>query len=221
MRALLAALVVAGTVLAGCASPFQAHVDPSVLRSQLPWSEERKDAESEGWLGATTVETAYTYDANGNSAPFSGLLQVFSAKGVSHDRDALLDVARRVVQDAMKAQSIQADPDGRHDGTRTLQNGLETSWFTQEGTATATGPLFSQSVHVRILGEAAYDGLSGTSVVLVGLAQVTATTTCPTILQCQTATDLRTWDSLAGDPEGSPAWGRNDKGLVDHLVTHG
>lgn len=221
MRASVGCLAVALVLLAGCTSPFQAHVDPSVLRSELAWSEERRDPESDGWLGATTVETLYTFDPPGNGPPFPGLLQVFSAKGVTHDRDELLRVARDAVTAAMEAQAIQPAADGRHEGRRALQSGLETHWFSLEGTATETGALFSQSVRVRILGEAAFDGLSGTSVIVVGLAQVASTPSCPTILQCPPDHDLRTWDSLAGDPEGSPAWGRNDKGLVDHLVTHG
>jgi hypothetical protein len=215
------ALAAAIVLLAGCASPFQAHVDPSVLRSELPWSEERKAPESDGWLGATTVETLYTFDPASNGPPFPGLLQVFSAKGVTHDREELLRVARDAVEAAMEAQNLQPIADGRHEGRRALQSGLETSWFTMEATATESGALFSQSVRVRILGEAAFDGLSSTSVVLVGLAQVAATPSCPTILQCPPDNDLRTWGSLAGDPEGSPAWDRNDRGLVDHLVTHG
>lgn len=219
--ALLAVLLAATMLLPGCFTPFRAHVDPAVLTAELAWTESQ-GASTGGGTGPRYVENEYTFKA-GNGPPYPAVLQVFSVRDVGRrSTEDLRALTRQLVEESTAAKGIRLDPEAVREGTRTLQNGLQTLWFSHDGTVSSTGPLFQQqNVRVYIVGEVGYDGRSSTSVVAVGIAQVESTQCAPLVPACQTNRDLRSWNSMAGDPAGSLRDARSQHGLIHNLVTHG
>lgn len=207
-------------LMPGCAGAFRVVVDPTVLgQTDLAWVETRHPGEVKPF-GVSSTETDYVHQAQ-DPPPFSGVLQVFSLKGDKRDPDTLLDWARQAVANATQANQIEVDDAKTFSGTRTLKSGLNTQYFVLEGRVTASGFPFARDAKLRILGEAGHDGRSATSFVVVGLAQVGVQTQCPILGPCQSTTDMRTWNELAGDPNGLVGGARSATGLVYHLVSHG
>jgi hypothetical protein len=215
---LLAALL--PPLLSGCLDPYRVRVgDDALSRNGLAWTRSDRDPASSGTFGTTTVETDYDF-APSSTPPYPGHLQLFGLReGARRPTDEILALTRAAVENATAANHIQTDGTTQS-GTRTLRDGVVTSWFTLEGTVGSGGGLFPQSTKVRILGETGYDGLSSTQVIAVGLAQVESTVCPPLIGACQTRTDLRTWTALVGDTEGSVGGAVDANGLVDNLVSH-
>ncbi len=213
MRPWLAVVLAAALLLPGCVAPFKVTVDAGALaRTDIPWARSDRGAGS-------LLETTYTADPS-SQPPYPGTLQLFALRdGARRSNEELLALTRSSVENATEANGIAVQGAGTQ-GTRTLRNGLATQWFALEGTVSSSSALFQEQTRVRILGEAGFDGRSGTHVIAVAIAQVESIT-CPLIGPCSTRTDLRTWNALAGDPEGTIGFAVSENGLIDNLVSHG
>jgi hypothetical protein len=224
MRSRAVAITLAAALallLPGCLTPFQVRVPDDVLASAPGWLV-TAGAVSGGALGPKTREMRYAFDRNnGDPAPFSGSLQVFSIRSLGRlDSARLLSLTRDLVTRGAADKSITLD-DGGPTGTRTLASGVQTQWFVREGKTTQSGDLFDQGVRVRILGEVGHDGRSGTSFLVIAMGQVSRTNQCPVIGPCSQPeeTNLQTWIQMVGDPRGSVQGATSNTGFVHRLVS--
>lgn len=216
----VACLAMAALLLPGCLEPFRARVDPDVLASAPGWVVTPGAVEG-GFLGPKSVETRYAFDRDPDDpAPFAGSLQVFSIRSLGRlSPKELLELAHELVEHGAADKNITLS-EGGPAGQRTLDSGVETSWFVHEGRTTQSGDLFEQGVRVRILGEVGHDGRSDTSILIIGMAQVSRTNVCPILVNCQPEeTNLQTWIQIVGDPEGHIQGATSSTGFVDSLVT--
>lgn len=218
---ILAAAALVLPLLAGCLDPYRAHVDEATLKdAKLSWTREDQPQSdgSGGLFGVKTAETTYTHSSSG--PPFAARLQVFSLRTAARpSTEQLLQFTRTAVDNGTAAQGIRIDRTLSATGTRTLASGLQTQFFTEEGTS-QSGGLFPTNTKIRIIGEVGYDGRSSTSIVAVGLAQVESSRTCPLNI-CNPTSDLTSWNELVGDPSGSVGGAQSQTGLLHNLVSHG
>ncbi len=212
-RILLVLLTASLAVSAGCLEPFRAHIDPEVV----PPTWERSDSPVHGSVfRGKGVETLYEFDS-GEGAPFPAMLLLFSLREISRSGvDDLLRFTRDVVENAAEENGIQLDPGENDSGERQLKNGANTRWFTRAGTGEASD-LFASGEEVRIIGEARYDGRSRTSVVVVGMAQVSGEGRLP----FQTISDETTWVRIVSDPHGTINEATSAQGFIYNTVSHG
>ena len=213
VRPLLAVVLVAARLLPGCVAPYKVTVDAGALaRTGIPWT--RADHGT-----GPLLETTYTADPS-SQPPYPGTLQLFALRdGARRSNEELLALTRSSVENATAENGIAIQGAGTQ-GTRTLRNGLATQWFALEGTVSSSSALFQEQTRVRILGEAGFDGRSGTHVIAVAIAQVESIT-CVLPGACQTRTDLRNWTAIVGDTKGSIDDAVSQNGLIDNLVSHG
>ncbi len=223
--AVTVAVTAATVVLAGCAEPFRMHVDGGALQWMaehgVAWTVKNGAVETHGWYGPNKVDTQYTHTSS--NPPFPGQLVVISLRqGGGYHADELVaiahDLLRAAAQDNMTIDGAQTAS-----GERTLASGLETHWIVEQGTVTRNTPrgLFKQDSTVRLVAEVGYDGLSSTAVIAIGQAEVGSKLQCPLIGPCTPQSDLRTWNSLVGDPAGAIDHVKDPHGLLYNLVTHG
>ncbi|MHB8632400.1 MAG: hypothetical protein ACYDBQ_00335 [Thermoplasmatota archaeon] len=211
LKAAAAALLV---LAAGCLDPYRVHVDPAVLSRSLAW-QERLGAET----GAGEKAFLATYDVPAGAPAPAAHLEVYSLRGAAPD--ALADLLNRSREQlSAYASRVQLTVDHSQDlsGSRTWASGVSTLWVTEAGQATSNG-LFTANYQVRLVAEVAVDGLSQTSVIALGVAQVESSRSCPVLVNCQPSSDDRSWVSMVGDPEGILGAVTQD-GLLYNLVTH-
>lgn len=221
----LALCVVSSTALAGCFDPHRVTVPQATLdASGLEWNVTLRPQQG-GSFGAKSVETLYSFDPEGDDPPFGGVLQVFSLRGSERkSTEELLRFTREAVSEAVKREGIDIDPSKDEEGTRTLRSGVDSRWFSREGTIEeARGFFFDEDdITVRIHGEVGYDGRSSTSFVAIGFAQVAReTSVLPGFNNQQTS--QRTWFELVADPKGSvggASFTSEDRGFIYNLRTH-
>ncbi|HEX2065994.1 MAG TPA: hypothetical protein VHI93_04195 [Candidatus Thermoplasmatota archaeon] len=219
--ALLAVAALLAPALAGCLDPYRAHVDEAVLaRTALQWTRSDQPERDGGLFGAKTAETTYTHRGSGPSFP--AVLVVFSLRAAGRpSTQELLRLTHLAVDNETASQGIRIDQAHSSSGRRALASGVQTEFFTEEGTSTATSALFAVNTKVRILGEVGYDGRSSTSIVAVGIAQVESSRTCPLGISCGTTRNEASWIEMVGDPAGSVGGATSQTGLLHNLVTHG
>ncbi len=216
MKRVWLVLVLAGcAALAGCLEPFRAHVAPDVVPSE--WNRSDEPIEGRVLDGRKFTETVYTYEREDRGPPFPGVVQIFSLREVSRSGvDDLLRFTRDAVEQAAEAKGINLDPVENDSGERQIKNSAKTLWFTRAGTV-ETSDLFASGEDVRIVGEAWYDGRSRTSVVAVGMAQVSGQGPIP----FQTVRDEATWTRIVGDPAGTISGATSSQGFIYNTVSHG
>lgn len=209
----------------GCLDPYRPQVAADVLeRTSLAWVADERAQLSAGLGGAKTIETDYVHEGQGSGSlqGYPAILQTLGVRGLaSVSNDVLLRIAQQAVDNATSDKHIRIDRAQDQTGSRRLASGLETQFFVQEGTVTSSGVLFSTDAKVRIVGEVGHDGVSSTSFVLIGIAQIDSITQCPLPLGCTSGReDLRSWAEMVGDPSGSVKGAVSDTGLIHNLVTH-
>jgi hypothetical protein len=212
----------AAVPLAGCLEPYRVHVRTSVLEGSIhDWTLDKKGLHSDGWLGPKSRETLYSFSpASAQQPPYPAVLQVFSLRELDRrSTNALLGWTEDVVDQAVQRYNIVIDHRLDDEGRRSLDNGVETSWFIHQGRVASEGEVFPEDVTVRIVGEVGHDGRSDTSFVAVGLAQIDRSLQCPIIGPCQNQVDLSTWIEVVGDPDGTIGGATSQNGFLFHLVT--
>ncbi|MES2154974.1 MAG: hypothetical protein V4510_07550 [bacterium] len=219
-RAVLCVAAVAALSLSGCLEPFRAQVEPSALRPG--WTVKEGPEETHGAFGPNKVDVEYKFETSGGP-PYPGHLLVVSLRQAGGFTSEELDAAAQDFLDAA-AKGLTLARDKSLEGERFLRNGLHTHWFVREGTVVSStaNPIFKQDATVRLIAEVGYDGLSGTAVAAVGEAQIGSGVQCALIGPCSSPqSDLTTWNRMVGDRAGSIGKATDDKGMIDHLVTHG
>ncbi len=231
MRRWLAGLLVAALLsIPGCLDPYRVHVSAAALEaSSLEWEVTQFDQEG-SMLGAKVKETRFVYQGEDErAAPFPGVLQVFSLRGGdSQDRDALMERAREVIDEALEKEQIVVDAGKDTAGTRTLRSGMVTEWFMHEGTIQSGGGSFfnpKSRITVRVLAEVGVDGKSNTGMIAVAFVKIAQQedNLVPGV-PSEPTVDQQTWIDVVADPKGSingATFSNKDRGLMFNLVTHG
>lgn len=215
VAALVAALALS-VPLAGCVSVVAAGV-PTAIASSEGWRENTTARQSESaWMGAARVE-ARVWEDRAGGAGHPGKLWVYTLRApVSPSEDELVPRLRERIESQARAQGIELGrPVG--EGERTLLNGLRSSWFAYNGTASSSSGLFSRDAEVRILGEVFACRPARTTVLAVGFAQVTDVRTVGGLVR-ETDRDGTTWHEVAADPSGTIESQRGSSGLAWNLV---
>jgi hypothetical protein len=217
----LAVAALLAPALAGCLDPYRAHVDEAVLaHATLSWARSDHPQKDGGLFGVKTERVDYVH--SGSGPPFPAVLVVFSLRAVSRPpTEELLRIVHLAVDNETHNKGIRIDQRQSSSGHRALAGGIQTEFFTEEGTSTAGNDLFAVNTKVRIVGEVGYDGRSSTNIVAVGIAQVESSRSCPLGINCGTTHDEVSWIELVGDAQGSVGGATSQFGLIDHLVTHG
>lgn len=217
LRTLLAAaLAVLAPALAGCAEPYQVHVDPATLaKSSVHWREAVGALQDSGLLGSKSQRT--DYDVPSDATPPPAHLELYGLRSARDPGAAeLLNRSRAELSAYAQRVGIAITPGGDRAGNRATAQGLATTWLTQEGTAT-TGDLFTRNYKVRLVAEVAYDAGSHTALIALGVAQVESSRCL--LGSCRPSPDATSWTSMVGDPDG--VIGATDpNGLLHHVVTH-
>lgn len=222
----LAVLAIASS---GCLDAFRVSVPHAALdASPLEWEVTTFPQEG-GKFGLRIKETRYVHrTGDDSSAPFPGVIQVFSLRGGnSMERAALMERAEGVLADAIDQEGITLDASKEAEGQRELRNGVRTSWTFQEGTIeSGSGDFFNPQtrITVRILAEVGADGRSSTGFIAVAFVKVAELRQNPLGVGSTTVQDDATWLDVVADPEGSirgASYASGDRGLLYNLRTHG
>ena len=170
------------------------------------WSENLDERESSsGLLGlekwcSLTYRIGGAYPANLTVATFKPLIMM--------DEDDLIEKAQETIQSASQ-HGIVVDNNTKNSGWRILNNGHKTSYITYDGNDTSRTPFEK----IRVVAEVWNCGNSGTSVICIGVAQVTDY--AHNLLDVNTSS----WKKIVSDKGGLLGFVGND-GLIYNVICH-
>lgn len=168
------------------------------------WSEDIVERESGSQLWGLEKSISYTYRNIGNIFP--AYVTVTSMKTLFMvNEETLRDQTLNTIR---KAEGIVIDEDSKITGERLLYNGHKTMYFIYDGNDTSKEPYQK----IKIIGETWNCGTSGTSIICIGLAQVTNN---PEI-------NTTHWAKIIGDEEGTFGLGdfKRTDGLIFNVKCH-
>lgn len=209
-------LAVALVVLPGCLTVTPAHVPDSVLRQHAGWETDPDHSQSEPTGGRFSVsrQQALAYQDEGESGDgYAASLSVITLRTVvTVDEESLLDQVQALVKDAAESRGIRVDGEATK-GERDLANGASSRFFVYNGTVTQESGLFTRDAKTKILGEVFRCRAERTSVVVVGLAQVTDSRSIGGV-PFPSNQDPATWHEIVRDPTGTIEGVRGRGGLA-------
>ncbi|MHB8605599.1 MAG: hypothetical protein ACYDCK_10135 [Thermoplasmatota archaeon] len=207
----------------GCLTLVAAHVPNRLLEGAGGNGWERDDAHSQteptgGSFSLERTQTLRYQDAASGGAGYPGVLYVVTLRAVfTPSPSAVTAKLRDAVSEFASSNNIHLDDSG-YSGARHVATGAASSFFVYNGSVSSSGSLFTtQNAKVKILGEVFPCEATRTSVVAVGLAQITDVRSIGGV-PVGTNTDLTTWSEIAGDPDGSIENLRDVNGLVYNVV---
>lgn len=181
-----------------------AYVPDSFLNDD--WSENLDERESvSGLLGlekwcSLTYRIDGVYPANLTVATFKPLIMM--------NEDDLTAKAEETIQDASQ-QGLVIDNSTKTSGWRILNNGHKTSYIVYDGNDTSVMPYEK----IRVVAEVWNCGNSGTSVICIGVAQVTD------YANNVTGFNTSSWEKIVSDKGGLLGFVGSD-GLIYNTVCH-
>ncbi len=213
-------LAVAALVLAGCVSITVARVPARLLDGASGWFEDpaRSDAspESSGFGTAKSQRIAYRDEAK-DGRGYAGALTVITLRTlISPSDESLREDLRDQVEDVAGRNGIRLDQQVAT-GSRALANRATSLHFLFNGTVTRSDGLFGEDAKVKVLGEVFTCRREKSSVVAVGIAQVTRTRSIGGV-PIPSDRDATTWTEIVADPSGTIEGQRGGDGLVFNVV---
>jgi len=170
------------------------------------WSENLNERESssglfglEKWC-SLTYRIGGAYPANFTVATFKPLIMM--------DENDLIAKAQETIQDASQ-QGIVVDNNTETSGWRILNNGHKTSYITYDGNDTSKTPY----EEVMVIAEIWNCGNSGTSIICIGVAQITD------YAHNVTSVNTSSWEKIVSDRGGVLGFVGAD-GLIYNVVCH-
>jgi len=143
----------------------KAFIEDSTLGES--WSEDINERKEESQLLGLENWASFTYKNNNDSYP--AYVTVTSLKLLfMMNEDDLLDKTEVTINQASN-QGIYIDLDTRITGKRDIKNGHKTTYIIYDGNDTFKEPYEM----IKIIGEAWNCGSSGTSIICIGVAQIT------------------------------------------------
>lgn len=195
-------------VLGPGSSFFIAYVSDDVL-FDTEWVENPLKRVTSEQLFGLEKYASYTYEING---VYPASLTVTTVKTlVMMSEDQIRDMVLESIRDAQN-QSIIIDNETEITGWRVLENEHRTQYIIYDGVKTSITPFES----VKIIGEVWNCGISGTSVICIGISQVTDNANDnPSI-------NNTSWEKIVQDKEGTFGTGNymGLDGLIYNVVCH-
>ncbi|MFH1101710.1 MAG: hypothetical protein V1726_06720 [Methanobacteriota archaeon] len=192
-------------VCSGCLSVTGAYVPDIVL--------------TDGWYENTSLRNnvaqflglehilSVTYEVPGD---YPGSLTVMTLKSlVLLDEDELKEKTQETIAATLK-EDIELNWTARLSGERYLQNGHKSLFSVYDGVDTSLTP----SEEVSVIGEVWNCPVAGTSVICIGVAYRTHTTTSGV------NRDTVSWEKIVTDPMGSIDHLVDTAGLIDNVLCH-
>ena len=146
----------------------KAFIEDSILGDS--WYEDIDERKEESQLWGLENWASFTYKNNNDSYP--AYVTITSIKLIfMMNEDDLLDKTEATINKASK-QGIYIDIDTRITGKRDINKGHKTTYVIYDGNDTVKEPY----ERIKIIGEAWNCGNSGTSIICIGVAQITDNT---------------------------------------------
>ena len=219
--ATLAAALVAAAALSGCLALEPARV-PEAALAGAGWRADAAHSDaapSSTAFGTTSVQKLAYRDDAADGRGYPGHLLVYTFRSlVTPSEEKLRDEVQEQVRAAVQAQGVRLDAEASR-STRAVASGATSFYFVYNGTVTQESGVFTRDARVKVLGEVFPCRAERTSVVAVGLAQVTSTRSLGGVA-FPANSDPATWRELVADPAGTIEGHRGGNGLV-HAIACG
>lgn len=209
--ALIAILIIVIIILAVFFSSthlIEAKIDDHILGDE--WSEDIGERDGDSQLLGLEKWVSYTYKNNNINYP--AYITVTSIKTLfMMSEDDLKAQTLDTIKQASE-RGIVIDEDSIEAGIRTLDNGHKTTYVIYDGNDTSKKP----NEIIKIIGESWNCGTSGTSIICIGLAQLTDNYTNNTEL------NMTYWANIIKDNEGTFGFGdyKGEDGLIFNVKCH-
>ena len=182
----------------------KAYIDDNVL---FDWTEDIEQRDGSDNLFGLEKWASFTYKNNDNSYP--AYVTVTSIKTLFMMNEAdLLDRTIDAISNAKK-DGVIIDEESFFQGKRKIKNGHESMFVTYTGNDTSKNP----QEQVRIIGETWNCVVSGSSVICIGIAQISDYS------HNVPRTDLSYWEQIVGDSTSSIGF-QNENGLIYNVICH-
>jgi hypothetical protein len=184
-------------------------LNPAFINNEFidfAWSEDISERDSDSQLLGLEEWMSYTYNNNNDSFP--AYLSITSLKTLfMKGEDELIDQTLETIQKTSDL-GLFIDEGSRIYGERVLDNEHKTIYIIYDGNDTTEEPYEK----IKIIGETWNCGISGTSIICIGLAQVTNNT--------QTNTSF--WAKIIKDKGGTFGLGdfQDQNGLIFNVKCH-
>ena len=181
-------IIIIFAVLSSTNQLFSAYIEDGILGDA--WSEdinERQGSSSilglEKWASFTYRNNNYTYPAYVTVTSIKTLFMM--------NENELLSKTVETINKA-SGDGIVIDENSKYTGNRALRNGHNTYYITYDGNDTSKNP----PENIKIIGETWSCGVSGTSLICIGFAQITDNAHTNSIV------DLTYWSKIIRDDDG-------------------
>jgi len=167
------------------------------------WSEDLEERDSGSQLLGIEKWASYTYRNNNNSYPAYVTLTSFKLLFLMNE-DQLKDETIKTIKKVTN-QGVIIDENTKISGERTLNNGHSTMYIIYDGND-------SSGEMIKIIGETWNCGVSGTSIICIGFAQVTN----------NLVENFSHWTKIVRDKEGTFGLEnfQGDDGLIYNVKCH-
>ena len=178
-------------------------LEPAFIENNIlgyDWSEDISERDEDSQLFGLDEWNSYTY--KNKDSNFPAYLSVTTMKTLfMMSEDELRDQTLETIQKASD-QGIILDEESRINGERVINNEHKTTYIIYSGNDTTKTPY----EEIKIIGESWNCGISGTSIICIGLAQITN----------NSQTNTTYWAKIIRDNEGN--FGLDDFKGIDGLL---
>ena len=186
--AIIILVVIIFTVFFSSNNINKAFIDDVILDSS--WYEDIEERTDRSQLFGLENFASFTYKNNNQSYP--AYVTVTSIKLIfMMNEDDLLKTTEETLEDASE-QGIIIEKNTKTSGIRELVNGHKTSFIMYNGTDNSKEP----SERIKIIGESWNCGSSGTSIICIGVAQITDNKNSDSMV------DTTFWDEIIDEKDG-------------------
>jgi hypothetical protein len=186
--AIIILIVIILTVFFSSNTINKAFIDDVILGSS--WYEDIEERTDISQLFGLENFASFTYKNNNQSYP--AYVTVTSIKLIfMMNEDDLLKTTEKTLEDASE-QGIIIEKNTKTSGLRELVNGHKTSFIMYNGTDNSKEP----SERIKIIGESWNCGSSGTSIICIGVAQITDNKNSDSMV------DTNFWDEIIDEKDG-------------------
>lgn len=209
--AVIAILIIIVLIIAIFFSTNQ--LTPAIIEDDIlgdSWSEDLEERNGSSHFWGLEKWASYTYRNYNDNYPAHVTVTSFKTLFMMNE-DELKDRTLETIEQASE-QGIIIDEGSMSTGVRALYNGHKTSYIIYDGNDTSKEPFEK----IKIIGESWNCGTSGTSIICIGLAQLTD--------NAHNNSDLNMvyWQKIIKDKEGVFGLGayKSDDGLLFNIKCH-
>ena len=206
--ALLIIVIIIVAVFFSSNQLIEAKIDDNILGDI--WSEDIGERDGDSQLFGLEKWISYTY--KNNDINFPAYITITSIKTIfMMSEDDLKSQTLDTIKEASN-RGIVIDEASMYSGTRTLNNGHTTTYVIYDGNDTSKQP----NEIIKIIGESWNCGTSGTSIICIGLAQLTD------IAHNKSELNITYWAKIIKDKDGTfdSEEYKGEDGLIFNVKCH-